>query len=480
MSDEALLSSSLQYGIVARSFPFNGKVVKGFLDTTGSLHGVGVGNPNAEFTPNVTTCALRSEGGSAKIIWGFRNGSISVITHARTMVAPRTPTKIHHSNVEEEHLGAVNDALWTSDGRGCVTGSADGVIKIWSIERLHCLWTSPVSAGDRKPCIKVLEDWANGVVVGALENGDIVIYSGFDSAFLDGDVSSQPQPLANYLRIPAPSFSTSTVSQPNESEESNSEILSLFIDPNTRSPGYVWLLAGYHSSALFYRYHINLLSGHVECTSFGDKDFAPVRCIQPYFAITPYESSFVVVGDFFGCLSVYDWNAAPLATTGSVLNVQRIEAFLDGSVSAIAFNNSILAAGSSAGSISIFDILTFELLRSFAPPVQEYVRKILLNREMLVASVGSRIIAWKAGARYGPSKPSNNKGKRASTAKWQRASFSAVFSLKQITHEVGSVIQSKSNCVTTSPSLVRLSMKNHGISEKSSVASGNSYLRSRN
>ena len=85
MSDDALLSSSIQYGIVARSTPFTGKIVKGYLNATGSLQGFGVGNPNAEFTPNVTACALSSEGASAKIIWGFRDGSISVRWHMKTM-----------------------------------------------------------------------------------------------------------------------------------------------------------------------------------------------------------------------------------------------------------------------------------------------------------------------------------------------------------------------------------------------------------
>ena len=44
----AVLSSSLPYGVVARSLPLNGYRFRGYLDAAGTLNGLGVGNPNAD------------------------------------------------------------------------------------------------------------------------------------------------------------------------------------------------------------------------------------------------------------------------------------------------------------------------------------------------------------------------------------------------------------------------------------------------
>ena len=50
----AILSTSLQYGVIARSLPLNGKVLKGYLNATGTANGLGIGNPNVEFNPDVS------------------------------------------------------------------------------------------------------------------------------------------------------------------------------------------------------------------------------------------------------------------------------------------------------------------------------------------------------------------------------------------------------------------------------------------
>jgi len=59
MSEIGLLTS-IQYGVVARSLPLTGKVLKGSLDAAGT--GIGIGNPNVEFTPNVCTYTLADDG----------------------------------------------------------------------------------------------------------------------------------------------------------------------------------------------------------------------------------------------------------------------------------------------------------------------------------------------------------------------------------------------------------------------------------
>ena len=75
MPNMTLLAASLQYGVVSRSYPLIGKILRGYLDASGTLNGLGIGNPNAEFSPHVSSVALASDGGTAKVLWGFRNGA---------------------------------------------------------------------------------------------------------------------------------------------------------------------------------------------------------------------------------------------------------------------------------------------------------------------------------------------------------------------------------------------------------------------
>ena len=150
LSDNALLCSSIQYGIVARSFPLTGKVVKGFLNALGMNQGAGFGNPNAEFMPDVTACSISSDGPTAHIIWGRRDGSLSIMLHPRTMDGARAATRIRSSRVEHEHRGAVNKAIFSTEASVCVTAGADGRAKIWNLSdpsSLLCLWTSPPGPG---------------------------------------------------------------------------------------------------------------------------------------------------------------------------------------------------------------------------------------------------------------------------------------------------------------------------------------------
>ncbi|THH18239.1 hypothetical protein EW146_g2713 [Bondarzewia mesenterica] len=423
LSADALLSSSIQYGIVARSFPSTGKVVKGFLNTTGTLHGLGIGNPNAEFAPNVTACALTSMGPSAKVIWGFRDGSVTVMSYPRTMSGNRAAAKVERSRVDEEHRAPIGAVVWSKHGHACVTGSADGVVKVWSMQRFHCAWTleRQTDTPSVGACVEVVEDLSNGIVVGAFKSGEVVVYysSGFNLLTLDSQAPAQPQLPVRVFRIAAPQIPSANSLEPDGREKQ--EVLSLFIDRNSYSSGQVSLLASYHNNSLFYRYRINLLSGEVHRAEFGDRNFGPVRCIQTSFSSSPDEPSFVVVGDVLGCLNVYDWTA-PSPMDEPISAVQRMEAFSDASVSTIALNTEILAAGSSRGNIKVFNILTLALLRSFHPPVHSIVRKILLNKEMLVASVGSRVVAWKGGVVEGGKNGGKTKGKakQEGYAKWHK------------------------------------------------------------
>ena len=85
MPSHALLTFSIQYSIVARFLPLTGKILPGYLDTSRRAH-VGIRNPNAEFTPNISARAVSSDGGTvSKIVWGTRAGDVLFMNAPRAM-----------------------------------------------------------------------------------------------------------------------------------------------------------------------------------------------------------------------------------------------------------------------------------------------------------------------------------------------------------------------------------------------------------
>ena len=135
MPHTTLLAASLQYGVVSRSYPLSGKILRGYLDASGTLNGLGIGNPNAEFSPHVSSIAMASEGGTAKILWGFRNGEVAVTTALRAMDQSRTSaSRLVRCRLGDCHEGAVESVSWATGGEGCfffVSGGADGRVKLW-------------------------------------------------------------------------------------------------------------------------------------------------------------------------------------------------------------------------------------------------------------------------------------------------------------------------------------------------------------
>ncbi|KDQ12153.1 hypothetical protein BOTBODRAFT_146867 [Botryobasidium botryosum FD-172 SS1] len=221
---KSLLTSSLAYGVVSRSYPFTGKVLKGFLDASGLLNGQGIGNPNAEFAPDVTAIALQSWGSTTvNIVWGFRTGSVAVATASRVMELGKGGVVLmSRARIEDTHLGQVEDIYFQDSGgykpptatvRGrpvFASAGADGKIKLWEAKRmqLRCVWTGNTSKENVLPpdaCLKVVFDSGSGTVVGALRSGDIVVYAGLDIASVQNEEGERSFHLAHshFVRIPA-------------------------------------------------------------------------------------------------------------------------------------------------------------------------------------------------------------------------------------------------------------------------------------
>src|SRR6266850_476216 len=100
---------------------------------------------------------------------------------------------------------------------------------------------------------------------------------------------------------------------------------------------------------------------------------------------------------------------------------RHVDVFSDAQVTSLALNPFVIVAGSSYGGITVLDLLTLETLRSFPAPVKTAVQQIELVGDLLVANVGSRVLAWSAYYFMSSGKNSvrtKGKGKQGGHKKW--------------------------------------------------------------
>ena len=415
MADHALLSASTEYAIVARSFPLRNKVLKGYLYGTGEPPGLGDGLPNTNLVPDISACALASDGTTAKVIWGRQDGSVVFVSHPRTMSGTQAPARVHTSSVQEEHEGAVLDGAWAVSDDAFVTAGSDGRVKVWTVTPFRCIWTSERHLLGREiyPISKVVEDLANGLIVAASGNGDIIILSGFDAPFENAAEASRYdiQKLCISARnLPNPDVEPVSGPQP-------MKIAALFFQ--AFSPTSLSILALYPNTSWFFRCSVDLLSEHVDVKTFGNAAFGVIRCMQPVFSSNPAEPSFVLIGTQLGVVSIYDWDSA--LSNDPIPFGRHVDVFSDAHVTSLAMNPFVIIAGSSRGTIMVLDILTLESLRSFTVSRPNEVRQIELAGDVLVASVGSEVLAWSTGHFRSGGKKSikiRGKGKQGGHGKW--------------------------------------------------------------
>jgi len=416
MADYGLLSASTSRCAVARSFPFRNKVLKGYLYGTGIPPGMGVGLPNINFMPNVSTCVLASDGTTAKVIWGRQDGSIIVVSHPRTMSGTRSPAHILTSSVQQEHEGAVLDGTWAADGNAFVTAGADGRVKVWTVTPFGCAWTSKKHLLGRETdaISRVAEDLANGLIVAASRSGDLIILSGFEVPSLgarDAPLRDIQKLCISVRTFPTPDVGPALVPQ-------QMEISDLYFQVS--SPTCLSILACYLNTSQFYRCSVDLLDEQVNVKTFGIAGFGAIRCIQPAFSNDPAERSFVLVGTQLGIIGIYDWDTTSLSSDPYPAS-RPVDVFSDAQVTGLALNPFVVVAGSSRGTITVLDLLTFETLRSFPSPGNNDVRQIELVGDLLVANVGSKVLAWWADHFVSGGKNSvrsKGKGKQGGHRKW--------------------------------------------------------------
>ncbi len=414
-SQSALLCSSNVYGIVSRSLPLTGKILAGYINPTGPRTGFGIGNPNVEFAPNVSTCLLGSDGATAKVLWGIRDGEVTMTFAPKAIDPSRRGVNfdLRRCLIDDEHDGPVLGATWDNQELA-VTSGVDGRIKLWNTRTMRCLWTSERQQRDlvTDSIIKVASAVVTkGIIIGCMRSGDIFVARGFE--FSDSDMGAQvAESSIQSFAIPCPV---------NSSPPTPQTVTSLYIDESS-SRSCPTLLVAYENDAHLYKVSLVMWTAsepQFQVDTFGDNSFGQISCVSPFFAAGKNQYSFVLVGDRMGCVNVYDWRmeaAAGSAEKGPIHPVRRFEAHDDSSpVTAIHWDGTTLITGSAKGTTHVFDGLTFENLRSFSSPTPKFrgrghappvdpnddgrVRQILVNpdRDVMIVNVGNAILAWKAG-----------------------------------------------------------------------------------
>uniref|UniRef100_A0A0W0GEB1 F-box domain-containing protein n=1 Tax=Moniliophthora roreri TaxID=221103 RepID=A0A0W0GEB1_MONRR len=389
----SLLCSSLQYGIVSRAFLLQGKVLRGFLSPSPSGTGLGIGNPNTEFAPDVSACSMTSDGGTAKIAWGFRNGEIAIMTAPRTMdTKTRSAAKLVRCKVEDQHDEEVLQVAWDASGTVICSAAKDGRAKVWDAKTARCLWASDYLVPDIP--VKTCIDASNGCVVVAMRSGDIYTWTGLNLS-RDGNQSGR----GRKVRVSCPVEGA----QPSLAFT----ISSLHLDAqNDRD---ITIIVAYEGQPVFYCVGLDAQTSQFKICKYSDSAFVgAITSILPCLSSKADEHSFIISGSQLGWVSIYSYLGSGRPATATPL--RNFEAHPDASgVTALAWNGVTLVTGSANGSANVFDAYTFERLRVFEKPIPrprgghaldlaEGVKQILLSpeKDVLAASVGHMVIGFKA------------------------------------------------------------------------------------
>lgn len=396
-----LLSSSLSLGVVSRSLPLTGKIIRGFLDASGTGNGLGIGNPNAEFSPNISCCQITNDGGTVKIVWGWRTGEVCVLTApSATNVGPRqVAATVVRSKVDQDHAGTVLDVVFGDDkGNLVVSGANDGLAKVWNTrdKKVRCVWTStwrPCAVAPDPVCKLASKD---GIVVGVMASGWIALWHGLPSP--EAKVMDVPHAV-QVEWIPAP------VQVDREDDVPN--VMAVHIVP-AATPTF---LVAYEDDAFFYL--ISLSSSGYDIKAYGDATSgAVITCLSPYFAKEAEEESFLIAGDSLGTVSIYP--LSPSSHAIPVLPTRRLDTSpsTPDPITSVAWNSTIFITGSRTGALNVYDGLTFTHVRTLSyqiPASQRRLHRVDVQdravaqiflgtaQDVVVASVGERVVAYKAG-----------------------------------------------------------------------------------
>ncbi|TFY68099.1 hypothetical protein EVJ58_g1187, partial [Rhodofomes roseus] len=308
------------------------------------------------------------------------------------------------------------------------TGDAHGQVKLWDVKQMKCVWTSIEKDGlERDVCAKLVVDVTRGMVVAAMESNKIIVWSGLRPVLI-GEREVLDHGPTELTIAPFPAFNATQT-------PAGFVPLRELLDIHVSAPrdGEVGLLVAYKHDPYLYRIDVDITTSDIERFALGDGSAGSVTVVKPVFATQESETSFVLVGDQLGCISIFDWDGSTSTSKTSIAPLRKLDAHEDGAVTALAWNTIVLTSGSSRGTIKVWDSLSLTHVRTFSSPGArpavggewDGVSQIVLERTVLLASVGSRVMAWQAGP-VGKHDKAHAKGKQAKAsrnsglAKWQQ------------------------------------------------------------
>lgn len=395
ISANGLLTFCMEYGIVSRSLLVNGKVLQGYLDASGT--GLRHRNHSIDPTPDITACRLTSESGTVGILWGKRNGEVAVTTVNHVMDSGRASSMLLKCRVEDRHEGAVQTLIGDPPTQTFFSAGSDGRVKLWNWQTLRCLWVSDKQMQSLiiDPFLVISGGVSQGGIVGALSSGDICVW--IIPLTLDSGELSTPIRLSQ-LRVSCPI----PVEHPTHHIDTygpKPEIRSLWLFRNLDSS--ISVFADYSDHSYFYHIHIQPALGKVETTRCGDSSHGFTSIVELVHPPISGKDGLIMAGDHLGFVRIYSIGSGASGCM-TVIPAFTFEAHVDGAVTAIACDSFVLVTGSSQGTVTVWDALSLEPLRSFASPRLaagrrwRSIARVLVRGELVVVVSEGQVMTWTA------------------------------------------------------------------------------------
>jgi WD40 repeat protein len=411
---QSLVCFSADFGIAVRTLPATGMYC-GCHDWP-RADGSGVGkilkgrmlpfnpDPTGPLWPRPSLCAIASEGGTVKFVWGTQSGEALYTSVPKAMEASnRRNGRSLRCSALDQHHGAMTHIAWAitkaTEHEYFVTAGSDGSVKVWNINQCQVCWQSVARTS---PCVLAAFDLHARIVIAAHRNGDIMLYRNVE---LDARITDIQEDMI--FQAPGVDVAAQSPSFPDK----------LILD--TSHPNGPAVLIHFDGDPHAWRIHFNIEAHEVEAARL-DSPTAPLTTLECDFSST--QSNIIYGGDALGHVYTWSWSATGeqnRITDDGHLHVPAIVSWDTGDnlpISVIRSNRTVILTGNSRGSIKVWDALTLHLIRVFKTPQPKPtgqatwapVSNLVLGADMLVVSVGKYVMHWKAGA-----VPPNQPWKRA-------------------------------------------------------------------
>ncbi|TIB99030.1 hypothetical protein E3Q18_01796 [Wallemia mellicola] len=446
LTPRRLVSASLIHSCLTRSEPFSGKLAKGYILAPG-------------MTPNdASTLELSNDG---RVIWGFASGFVgftqiakSALQHgsgAASSWGVRGSGLATHQNTSEEfHFGPVtclshpssiaSKYNWASST--FVSGGMDGVVKLWSNEpELRCIWSSDIkyltnSKGEKLSQVdsvtQVSYDSVTCSIAAGYESGTVIVWSNMpiEACVSEGSIQERIEncPVSyvasnsrkQYLPVSKLLLDTQDLNRINllvhrkrESFFERHDIINKTIYKYGSGP-LAELTCFYLNTDL--SISSPLATPVPSRTASTDRNLSDALDIGSHYYVNDQmlkHKRAIVAGDASGRTCIWDWDTK----SDEIIHPLKIFDGHHAKITSIALTPLLLITGSADGLVIANDPLTGEYVRSFnqnsstrhlsrflatndATVEDESafaVNGIVANEFAIVASVGNKIIAWKAG-----------------------------------------------------------------------------------